>query len=72
MISNKYINAIIATLTTITILFTTIFYINTKNIDNINTNYSSNNFTYVNTVFNKDQITEVNIEVDENNWNYLL
>ena len=38
MISNKYINAIIATLTTITILFTTIFYINTKNIDNINTN----------------------------------
>lgn len=72
MISNKYINAIIATLTTITILFTTIFYINTKNIDNINTNHSSNNFTYVNTVFNKDQITEVNIEVDENNWNYLL
>lgn len=71
MISNKYINAIIATLTAIAILFTTLFCINTKNISTITTN-TSNSFTYVNTVFTKEKVTQINIEVDEDNWNYLL
>lgn len=72
MISNKYINAIIATITAIAIFFTTLIYINSKNVTTTESTSSSNNFTYVNTVFNKEQITDINIEVDEDNWNYLL
>lgn len=72
MISNKYINAIIATITAIAIFFTTLIYINSKSVTTTESTSSSNNFTYVNTVFNKEQITDINIEVDEDNWNYLL
>lgn len=71
MISNKYINAIIATITAISIFFTSLFYVKSKNIT-INNTTSSSNFTYLDTVFNKEQITEIDIEVDEDNWNYLL
>ena len=72
MISNKYINAIIATITAIAIFFTSLFYVKSKNITIDNTTTSSSNFTYVNTVFNKEQVIEIDIEVDEDNWNYLL
>ena len=71
MISNKYINAIIATITAIAIFFTSLFYVKSKNIT-INNTTSSSNFTYLNTVFNKEKVTEIDIEVDEDNWNYLL
>ena len=72
MISNKYINAIIATITAIAIFFTTLIYINSKNVTTTEATSSSSNFTYVNTVFNKEQITDIDIEVAEDNWNYLL
>ncbi|MGG7143049.1 CotH kinase family protein [Clostridium nigeriense] len=72
MISNKYINAIIATITTIAIFFTTLIYINSKNVTTTEATSSSSNFTYLSTVFNKEQITDIDIEVDEDNWNYLL
>ena len=71
MISNKYINAIIATITAIAVFFTSLFYIKSKNIT-INNTTSSSNFTYLNTVFNKESVTEIDIEVDEDNWNHLL
>ena len=71
MISNKYINAIIATITAIAVFFTSLFYIKSKNVTIDNTT-SSSNFTYLNTVFNKENVTEIDIEVDEDNWNYLL
>lgn len=71
MISNKYINAIIAAFTAIAILFTTIIYVNSKNITTGNTT-SFSNFTYVDTVLNKEQVTEIDLEVDGDNWNYLL
>ena len=72
MISNKYINAIISTITAIAIFFTTLVYINSKNVTTTEATSSSSNFTYVNTVFNKEQITDIDIEVNEDNWNYLL
>ena len=72
MISNKYINAIISTITAIAIFFTTLVYINSKNVTTTEAISSSSNFTYVNTVFNKEQITDIDIEVNEDNWNYLL
>lgn len=71
MISNKYINAIIATITAIAILFTSLFYIKSKNIT-IVSNASNSNFKYLDTVFDKENITKIDIEVDEDNWNYLL
>ncbi|MBD7914357.1 CotH kinase family protein [Clostridium sp. Sa3CUN1] len=71
MISNKYINTIIATITAIAIFFTSLFYIKSKNITIANT-VSSSNFKYLDTVLNKENITEIDIEVDEDNWNYLL
>lgn len=72
MISNKYINAIIATITAIAIFFTTLIYINSKDVTTTEATNSSSSFTYVNTVFNKEQITDIDIEVNEDNWNYLL
>lgn len=71
MISNKYINAIIATFTAIALFFTTIIYVNSKNITDEASN-SSSNFNYVETIFNKEQVTEIDLEIDEDNWNYLL
>ncbi|MBE6052966.1 MAG: spore coat protein CotH [Clostridium sartagoforme] len=71
MISNKYINAIIATFTAIAILFASIIYINSKKVT-AKTDELSSKFTYVDTVLNKDQVTEINLEVDEDNWNNLL
>lgn len=71
MISNKYINAIIATLTAIAVIFTTLIYVNSKNITDETSN-SSSNFNYVETIFNKEQVTEIDLEIDEDNWNYLL
>lgn len=71
MISNKYINAIIATLTAIALLFTTLLYVNSKNIT-AKTTSSSSNFTYIDTVFNKEKVTEIDLEVNEDTWNSLL
>lgn len=71
MISNKYINAIIATFTAIALFFTTIIYVNSKNITDEASN-SSSNFNYIETIFNKEQVTEIDLEIDEDNWNYLL
>ena len=71
MISNKYINAIIATFTAIAILFASIIYINSKKVT-AKTDELSSKFTYVDTVLNKDQVTEINLEVDQDNWNNLL
>ena len=71
MISNKYINAIIATLTAIAVVFTTLIYVNSKNIT-AKTTSSSSNFTYIDTVFNKEKVTEIDLEVNEDTWNSLL
>lgn len=71
MISNKYINALIATLTAIAMLFTTLIYVNSKN-NTDKTSNSSSNFNYVETVFNKNQVTEIDLEVNEDTWNSLL
>lgn len=71
MISNKYINAIIATFTAIALFFTTIIYVNSKNVT-VEATSSNSNFTYVDTVLSKEQVTEIDLEVDKDNWNYLL
>ena len=71
MISNKYINAIIATFTAIALFFTTIIYVNSKNVTDEATS-SNSNFTYVDTILNKSQVTEIDLEIAEDNWNYLL
>ncbi|MDV4150550.1 CotH kinase family protein [Clostridium sp. AL.422] len=71
MISNKYINAIIATFTAIALFFTTIIYVNSKNV-NAEITSSNSNFTYVDTILNKEQVTEIDLEIDEDNWKYLL
>ena len=71
MISNKYINAIIAVFTAIAVLFTSIIYVKSKNLVS-ETTTSLGNFTYVDTILNKEQVTEIDIEITEDNWNYLL
>lgn len=71
MISKKHINAIIATLTAIAVVFTTLIYVNSKNITNKDSS-SSGNFAYIDTVFNKEKVTEIDLEVNEDIWNSLL
>lgn len=71
MISKKHINAIIATLTAIAVVFTTLIYVNSKNITNKDSS-SSGNFTYIDTVFNKEKVTEIDLEINEDIWNSLL
>ncbi|MCF0149459.1 MAG: CotH kinase family protein, partial [Clostridium sp.] len=71
MISNKYINAIIATITAIAVIFTTLIYVNSNNITNKDSN-SATNFPYIDTVFNKEKVTEIDLEINEDTWNSLL
>ena len=71
MISKKHINAIIATLTAIAVVFTTLIYVNSKNITNKDSS-SSGNFAYIDTVFNKEKVTEIDLEINEDIWNSLL
>ncbi len=71
MISKKHINAIIATLTAIAVIFTTLIYVNSKNITNKDSS-SSGNFAYIDTVFNKEKVTEIDLEINEDIWNSLL
>ncbi len=71
MISNKYINSIIATITAIAVIFTTLIYVNSKNITNKDSS-SSTNFPYIDTVFNKEKVTEIDLEINEDTWNSLL
>ena len=70
MISNKKINSIIAFFTLLAIGFSLFIWLKPNSTESSLT--SSGNFSYLNTVFNKDSITEINITIDEDNWNNLL
>ncbi|WP_058485551.1 CotH kinase family protein [Defluviitalea phaphyphila] len=70
MIKEKYIGPISIILIIITTIIVTGIYIFTPS--NLSNNTEIDQPDYINKVFDKDQVTQINIEIDEENWNWLL
>ncbi|MFR1710479.1 MAG: CotH kinase family protein [Clostridium sp.] len=72
MISNKYINIIIAIIMTLSMIFAGILVaIDTSTYDSNNSSEITQP-EYITELFNKDEVMEINIDIDEELWNELI
>lgn len=70
MLENKHINTIIIALMTVAIIFTSIFLLSPQTLGI--TPLSLDEVEYTNRLFNKNKVADINIEMTEEDWNWII
>jgi len=70
MLGNKHINLIVIVLTIVALVFTTVFIISPESLSIMP--YSYEEVDYTHNLFNKEKVTEMNISMEEEDWNWII